>query len=222
MNIERRQKYSNQGRTSVFTKKRLPINFDLSSLNLMCNYVITENRNIRRSQYINLRNLIDLLDMDKYINDQEKYKRVVFIKKALEARLVKGLTTPIAIVKYVNGGLLDDDIINVDSFAGMSNQEIDWINETVANSLQSSFIYEEVDRALDLFTRFKAADYKQISSLFNESNQVSSMHHLSQTQSIPDAPMNPSLSSHGLNAIFSAAQRLESLSLPGVSQTTPP
>ena len=82
MNIERRQKYSNQGRTSVFTKKRLPINFDLSSLNLMCNYVITENRNIRRSQYINLRNLIDLLDMDKYINDQEKYKRVVFIKKA--------------------------------------------------------------------------------------------------------------------------------------------
>lgn len=168
MNIERRQKYSNQGRTSVFTKKRLPINFDLSSLNLMCNYVITENRNIRRSQYINLRNLIDLLDMEKYINDQEKYKRVVFIKKALEARLVKGLTTPIAIVKYVNGGLLDDDIINVDSFAGMSNQEIDWINETVANSLQSSFIYEEVDRALDLFTRFKAADYKQISVLTSE------------------------------------------------------
>ena len=66
------------------------------------------------------------------------------------------------------------------------------------------------------------SDYKQISTLFNESNQVSSMHHLSQTQSIPDAPMNPSLSSHGLNAIFSAAQRLESLSLPGISQITPP
>ena len=171
MNIERRQKYSGQGRTSVFTQKRLPINFDLASLNLMCNYILTDNRNIKRSQYINLRNLMDLLDMNKYINDQEKYKRVIFIKKGLEARLVKGLTNPVAISKYINGGILDDDIIDINSFVGMSNQEIDWINETVSNSLKSSFIYEDVDKALDLFTRFKAADYKSISILTSEIEQ---------------------------------------------------
>lgn len=53
----------------------------------------------------------------------------------------------------------------------MSNQEIDWINETVSNSLKSSFIYEDVDKALDLFTRFKAADYKSISILTSEIEQ---------------------------------------------------
>ena len=95
------------------------------------------------------------------------------------------------------------------------------LDNTIANSLLQIFIasYILLDRMIDrhipkdiieeaLNITIADADYKQISSLFNESNQVSSMHHLSQTQSIPDAPMNPSLSSHGLNAIFSAAHRI--------------
>ena len=75
MIISTRERRPGQGRTYTKTKK-IPINFDLASLTLMCNYVISENRNVRKLQYINLRNLIDLLDMERYINDQEKYKRI--------------------------------------------------------------------------------------------------------------------------------------------------
>lgn len=168
MILEQRKRNPGQGFQVVKTKKRLPINFDLASLNLMCNYVLTENRNVKRGQYINLRNLIEMLDMEKYINDQEKFKRIKFIKKGLEARLVKGLVDPIMIIKHINGGLLDSDIIDIETFVGMSNNEIDWINETISNALSSAFIYESVDYVLDLFTRFKTGNYSNHDEIVKE------------------------------------------------------
>lgn len=172
MIITNRPKNPGQGFHVVKNKRaKLPINFDLASLNLMCTYVLTENRNIKRGQYINLRNLMELLDMDKYISDPERYKRVNFIKKALEGRLVKGLNDPVAIIKYTNGGLLDIDIVDIDNFVGMSNSEIDWINETVSNTLSASFLYENAPDGIDILTRFLAAEAKDISSTFLEAKE---------------------------------------------------
>lgn len=167
MNIESRKRKYGQGRTYTRAKK-LPVVFDLTSLNLMCQYVLSDNRNIKRGAYINLRNLIDLLDMEKYISDQDKYRRIVFIKKGIEAKLERRLTNPEAIVKYINGGFLDDDIIDIKTFVGMSNQEIDWINETVSNTLSLTFLYEEAPRGIELLTQFMAADSSNISRLGNE------------------------------------------------------
>ena len=170
MNIESRKKKYGQGRTYTRAKK-LPIVFDVTSLNLMCQYVLSDNRNIKRGAYINLRNLIDLLDMEKYISDQDKYKRVIFIKKGIEAKLDRGLHNPEAILKYINGGLIDDniiDIVDINTFVGMSNQEIDWINETVSNTLSLTFLYEEAPRGIDLLTQFMSADSSNISRLGNE------------------------------------------------------
>lgn len=172
MIITNRPRNPGQGFQIVKNKKaKLPINFDLASLNLMCTYVLTDNRNIKRGQYINLRNLIELLDMDKYVNDQERYKRVMFIKKGLEARLVKGINVPTAIIKYINGGFLESDIIDINNFIGMSNSEIEWINETVSNTLSSSFLYENAQDGIDILTRFLAAEAKDISSTFLEAKE---------------------------------------------------
>lgn len=170
MVIEKRKRSSGYGRSYVKNEKikKLPINFDLASLSLMCNYVVSENRNIRKTQYINLRNLIDMLDMEKYINDQERYRRILFIKKGLEARLLRGLNDPVLIMKYCNGGIIDNDIIDPSEFRNLSNNEIDWVNETISKTLAASFVYEESDRMLDLWTRFKAADYKSISGIVSE------------------------------------------------------
>lgn len=170
MVIEKRKRASGNGRTYVKNEKikKLPINFDLASLSLMCNYVVSENRNIRKTQYINLRNLIDMLDMEKYINDQERYRRILFIKKGLEARLLRGLNDPVLIMKYCNGGIMDNDIIDPSEFRNLSNNEIDWVNETISQTLAASFVYEESDRMLDLWTRFKAADYRSISAIVSE------------------------------------------------------
>lgn len=168
LNIERRQRYSGQGRTYVKSQAKVPIKFDLQSLDLMCSFVLSENRNVKRIQYINLRNLIAMLDLEMYINDQEAYKRIMFIKKGLEARLIKDLSNPITIIKYINGGIMDDDIIDIHTFVSLSNAEIEWLNETVSNALNYSFIWMDADRAIELFTKFKAADYKSVSGIVNE------------------------------------------------------
>lgn len=177
MVIERRPRVKGHGRTYNKTGKKLPINFDLSALTLMCNYVISENRNIRRLQYVNLRNLIDMLDMEKYVNDPERYKRVIFIQKGLEARLDRGISDPILLYKYINGGIIDDDIIDISNFTSLSNNEIDWINETVSSTIKSAFIYEECDRMIDLWTRFRSADYTSISAISAEIEQATAQLH---------------------------------------------
>ena len=167
MIIQNRERNIGQGRTYT-RRKKLPISFDLSSLTLMCNFVISENRNVRRLQYINLRNLIDMIDTEKYINDPEKYKRVVFIQKGLQARLDRNISDPDLIIKYINGGIADSSVLNESEFKNLSTAEIDWINETVSTTIKSSFIYEECDRQIDLWNRFRSADYTSISAITAE------------------------------------------------------
>lgn len=168
MIISTRDRRRGQGKTYVKKGKKIPLNFDLASLDLLCNFVISENRNVRRLQYINLRNLIEMLDMEKYISDQERYKRILFIKKGLEARLERNLQDQLMILKYINGGFLDNDIIDISTFKDMSNSEIDWINETIASAIKYSFIYERQDQMIELWQRFKSADYKNISEISSE------------------------------------------------------
>ena len=79
--------------------------------------------------------------------------------------------------KYINGGIIDDDIIDISSFSSLSNNEIDWINETVSSTIKSAFIYEECDRMIDLWTRFRSADYTSISAISAEIEQATAQLH---------------------------------------------
>ena len=83
---DRRNKYSS---LSPVKNKNLKIDvkFDITELDLMCSYILSENRTIRRGNIINLRNLLEIIDMNNYINDRERLSRIDFIKKGIEARL---------------------------------------------------------------------------------------------------------------------------------------
>lgn len=168
MNIERRTKYSGRGRSISKTDNKVDINFDLNALNLMCSYILSENRNIRRSHLINMRNLFDILDISLYQNDIEKMKRVNFIKKGLEGRILHNLKDPYIVIKYINGGIIDDDIIDLNNFTAMSNDELIWINQTVSEALKYAFIYNDIDKMIDICTRFKAADYRSRGAIVQE------------------------------------------------------
>ena len=88
MNITRRNKFANRGHSVVKTSKRIPINYDIKVLDLMCAYTVSENAHIRKAGIINLRNLVNLLDLDLYINDPEKMKRLnVVLEEDLHTKL---------------------------------------------------------------------------------------------------------------------------------------
>lgn len=168
MDITKRTKYSGRGRSISKTDKKVDINFDLNALNLMCSYILSENRNIRRSHLINMRNLFDILDISLYQNDIEKMKRVNFIKKGLEAKILQNLRDPYIVLKYINGGIMDDDVIDINNFTSMSNDELNWINQTISEALKYSFIYNDIDKMIDICTRFKAADYRSRGAIVQE------------------------------------------------------
>jgi len=172
MNLERRMKYKGQGKTINKTNIKIDIVFDINTLNLMCSYVLSENSNIRRGTLTNLRNLIAIIDISLYQNDVEKIKMINFINKGLEARLIKNLNNADIILKYINGGIIDNDYIDRNSLKILNNEEIDWINETVSNSLKYSFIYNDIDKMIDICTRFKACNYINRGSIVDEFEEL--------------------------------------------------
>ena len=58
----------------------------------------------------------------------------------------------------------------------MNNNEVQWVNTTVSETLKYSIIYNDVDKGLALFTKFKATDYAHrgpiVSEIENFVNQL--------------------------------------------------
>ena len=145
MNVTRRQKFINKNTDSkktIKTKKRINIHVDLPTLSLLSSFVMSSNYNIRLSSNINLRNLMNVLDMGIYANDEDRMKRIEFINKALDARLIYNIQEPMMVMKYARGGIVndnstnEDDIIQLSEFGLLSKQEIEWVNDTISGALK--------------------------------------------------------------------------------------
>lgn len=158
MNFERRSKYEVNG--SSFAKdKQLNMNLTLHTLDIMCKCIVTDNQTIRRGQLVNMRNLIYILNPENYINDAEKIKRINFLKKGIEARLVFNLTDPYMILTHINGGIMDNDIVDINEFRGLTGAEITWVNQMVSEALKYTHIFNKVDEIQNLCSRIKTNDY---------------------------------------------------------------
>ena len=172
MSLTRRKRITGQGHNVVKDKSKvnlIDVNFDLTSLNLMCFYTLSLNLSVKRSHLISLRNLFEIINMDIYKSDPEKMKRIRFIKKALEARLDKNLRQPDVIIKYINDGFMDDNVldINYEDFI-LSTEELEFVNGTVSETLKYSFIYNDVDDFIDVLTRFKSSNYLSKGAIVKE------------------------------------------------------
>lgn len=165
MQIERRRRGLNQGKTVSFTDYKLNITFGIDVLDLLCAYVKSSNSYIKNSGIISIRNLMALIDETGYKNDPEKYSRLKYIKKGIEARQVAGLQNAKFIDAYIREGGLDEFNFNPPE---IGTSEVDYINEMVAGILSWAFIDKEIDKTLDICNRFKAADYASRSSIMEE------------------------------------------------------
>lgn len=170
LNIERRQKYSEQGHTISKNPNLIDIKFDIKTLDLMSIYALSQNKSIRRGHLVSMRNLFSMLDLDVYNNDMERLKRIKFINKVLEAKLLEGLEDPYMVIKYANGGILEADIIDADSVCNetLNNREIEWIHTTISDTLKYAFIYRDIDKLGNLYTRFKSEDFASKGAIVRE------------------------------------------------------
>ena len=168
MNVERRAKYSGQGKTVVKTDKRITMNIDMRTLDIICKCLVTDNKTIRRGQLVNLRNFIELLHPESYIKDAAKTKSIDFIKKALDARLNFNLCDPYMIMTHIYNGELNSEIVDIDSFTGVNGAEIAWMNSMISESLKFIHTHSHVDALIDICTRFKTAEVGSKAAIVSE------------------------------------------------------
>lgn len=167
MEIINRNRTGGHGKEYVKSEEKARFNFDLSVLNLMCSYVVSKNAHIRRGNLINMRNLFEAIDIKVYENDPEKLDRVNFIRRGLFARLEKDLKNPTLILSYINGGI-EDNSKKLEDYPEISNQELTYIDETVSGALRSTFLAADMDKFYDIYTRYKAKDYRYRDEMNNE------------------------------------------------------
>lgn len=152
---DRRQKYTSLN--PVKNKNiKIDVKFDITELDLMCAYILSENRSIKRGNIINLRNLLAIIDIQAYGNDEERLKRIEFINKGIEARLQYNLTSTSMIFSHICGGFGSSEL---NTFSQLTNSEVEWVNNTVSEIIHYSIIYNDIDHGLALLTKFKATDY---------------------------------------------------------------
>lgn len=144
---------------------KIDVKFDITELDLMCSYILSENRSIRRGHIINMRNLFLIMDMDQYNNDQERLARIDFIMKGIAARLEHNISSRNMILTHILGGFGTDK--SQAQFKELSNYEVEWINQTISETLKYSVIYNDVDEGLALLTKFKATDYANRGPIVN-------------------------------------------------------
>ena len=97
MNIERKARSIRSTKDTQYVKQL----FDIKTLDFYCRYVISANQNIRVSGLNLVKELFDKVDPDSYGNDIERINRIEFIKRGLEARLVKKINNRDLIIQYI-------------------------------------------------------------------------------------------------------------------------
>lgn len=163
MKIKRNTGFSNSNK-----ERPIKLVLDITTLDIMCRYVISGSSVLRMGHMVNLRKLINVLDKSTYENDIEKKKRLDFISKALEARLEYHLTDRYMILTHACGVLpYMVDFINVQS-PELNKNELSWIHQLVSETLQYQFVYDKIPQIQDICTKFNNSDYLHRGTIVKE------------------------------------------------------
>lgn len=164
--------YSKQQREQ---EKFIQLDLNVYMLNIMCKMVVSENRRIRRTQLNHLNTFINLIDPAKYNNDKDKMERVSFIKKGIEARIQFNLTNKFMILNHINGGILDNSIIDLDNYDDITSSELEWLNNMISETIRHSCIYTYADTMIEACMKFKTAEPGRKSEAVREFESTISM-----------------------------------------------
>lgn len=129
---------------------KVKFKLDKTFLNMLIGYLFCKSKTITRYNLQCLKKLIEAIDIDFYMNNEEIYARLIFIKAVLDAKLTKGLEKREVII---NEARVDNDDITmqiIDGIDDMSDKisfnEIKAINKFIADRLKYAYFvfYKEI------------------------------------------------------------------------------
>lgn len=146
----------------------IKMTLDLRTLNCLVRYILQPQYYLKMEHLVNMKKLIQSLDRSTYENDPEKVARIDFIAKVIEARLDNNINDLDLILTYVNGGIqYPIDFVDLDNLA-LSKDEVIYLHNLVSEILQYRFLYDYVDKMLELGTQFKSSDFNTRGNIIHE------------------------------------------------------
>lgn len=164
---DRKEKYMKKPKV-----ESIKFNFDLTTMNLFCCYVLSENMSVHRSSISMLRELFNKFDEGIFENNQDCIIRYKFCKQVLETKLNKKLTARELVIRDVYG-LLDNQFSQLDpnNFREISNEEVNWVEDTISNCMNMLFINNtayDMQNACANFTNCDPTEKEYYGSLVKE------------------------------------------------------
>ena len=154
---ERANKY---GKSRFKKTDGIKFNFDIATMTMFCSYIVSENSNIHKSSLISMRELFSVLSEDAFEHNVGCIARLRFCKKALEARLDKGILSRDILLREVYG-LMGNQFpdIKVDCLYEVSNEDVAWVENTVAECCRLLFINNSIVEFGNLCSDYVMTDY---------------------------------------------------------------
>jgi len=166
-NRDRRAKYSpRSGRSDAGEK--VDFKFSLEVLNYFCSYVLSENRNIKRTDVTTLRALMNRTDIEPYGIEPEKLNRIKFIMSGLEARLDKNLTDSQMIYLHIQNSLGVIATHGIKEAGDLNNYEVEWLNELIRSKLAAAHVIKYKHKLLDIINKIDACDISEMNQYVTE------------------------------------------------------
>lgn len=152
------QRYANRAEDKIKSEPERELTQKLSYvlLDLICSYIISNNRTIRMKGYKNIQELFNIMNLNDYKSESDM-ERIDFIRFGLDARINHGL---------IHGEQVKDYIVMRDvthaghyniNFQELSNKDVEYVNSTVTNFLDTATFATYIHKFADISKKFDSA-----------------------------------------------------------------
>ena len=145
------------------------LDLQLDLLDNLIGYLFTESPHITRKSLMNIRDLINLVDMRMYENDEAMMARFYFIDQVLKLKLDDGLFNYNLILEQIKGGSHDEEIEYIIDTLNESGEllpeEVKAVNKYISERLKNIHLFVYKDEIINAFEQLQIGDYESISDI---------------------------------------------------------
>jgi len=162
------------------TKEKDVVNLSINieMLNTLLQYVLSENSLINKKSLINIRKLMDYLDMNEYKEDYARTIRIELIKKILEGVIDQNIHKDAFIEDYCLKELPNyskdlSELFNSDDFSEyFSNDDVMFVNNYVEQNLTYIYLYRHSDELEGALQQLKLSDVNNLKKLNSQFEKI--------------------------------------------------
>lgn len=155
---------------------KVPLKFDIPTLNMFIGYMFKKSVQVTRRSLSNMKDLFDLIDEGVYEGNESLEARFMFIKKALEAKVVKGFENDEAIISYcktdVDSTENNEIIKNIPVYTRINYEEMKYINKVIEDRLRYAYLYYYKDALYESIEKLDSGSYKSFSQINDELTKI--------------------------------------------------